>query len=331
MCPHNAINEIKRIDPNKCTDCGICMAVCPSDGFVDRSVDEIKNHIFGGVGVSLSCPAAQPGVCEISCIGMFDRDAWTTLLLLSSTKEVCIHTGECAACEDLKACSQSVETLKEVLSQWTLPNNMKIEIVPWDGKTVSDKPGSEGEPPRGADVSVNTANASANKSVIHTIGELREQNKLKDKLKAMFTPILAEESYNIPRSRQWLLEALGLVPGKIPFQSYRINDKCTACGVCAHVCPQGAMTHIKDNGVERIIYQPYLCVHCQRCLKVCGPQAITGEDMALDERFIRGKILLQEVTPRLCAKCGRQIFHKLEPGLCIGCAREDPELKGILY
>ncbi|MDR2737017.1 MAG: 4Fe-4S binding protein [Gracilibacteraceae bacterium] len=327
-CPHGAINEIKKIDPNKCTDCGVCMAVCPSDGFVDRAMDEIKRHMFDADPVVLSCPAARPGGCEISCVGMFDRDAWGALMLLSDRKEVNILTGDCAVCEDVKACSHSVSTLKALLEHWTPPNNMKIKIVPWDGQTTIRPDEQASLDTAAADPPTPSSNMPADPP---TIGELREQNKLRDKLKAML-PVLAEETYNIPRSRRWLLDALALAPGhKIPFQALKINEQCTSCGICAHVCPQGALTHNKDNGVERIVYQPSLCVHCQRCLKVCGPKAVAMEEMALDERYIKGKILLRKIIPRLCASCGRQIFHNLEPGLCIGCAREDPELKGILY
>jgi ferredoxin len=296
---------------------------------------------------------------------MLDRDAWSTLMLLSAGKEVRILTGDCAACQDVKACAIGVGALNELLSQWTLPNNMKIEIVPWDGVTVQ---AAEANKP---------LSRSDKKKKAKLDDEKRDRKKLLEmgtkKLKSMIPGMLAEETYNVSRTRTWLLEALGRAPGhKIPFQALKINEKCTVCGFCARVCPQEALTHTKDDNAgtgaaeesasaaeiakeaelaganasadttptdrvpanraaERFIYQAALCCHCQRCMKICGPQALTMVDMELDLRFLQGKILLHEMVPRFCVGCDRQIYHKLEPGLCIGCAKEDPELKGVLY
>ena len=132
LCPQGALNEKKEVNSAKCTDCGICMAVCPSDGFVDRAANELQEHIFEADPMILNCPAAQPEGYEINCIGMFDRDTWSTLMLLSAQKEVRILTGDCATCQDVKACAISVGTLKDLLSQWPLPNSMTIDILPWD-------------------------------------------------------------------------------------------------------------------------------------------------------------------------------------------------------
>ena len=318
LCPHDAVSEIKKVDPGKCTDCGVCMAVCPSDGFVDRTLDDLHKHIFEADRVVINCPAAQPGTHEIGCIGMFDRDVWSVLMLLSDRKEVRVLTGDCAACEDLQACARSISVLQELLRQWTLPNKLKIEITPWDGRTVA-------VPAVGASV-------PSDPPAPQTVGELREKKKLKDKLKAMLPPLIADETYAIPRARQWLLEALEPVPEhKIPFPALKISEQCSACGVCARVCPQDALTHTREPGLERFIYRPSLCVHCQRCVKACGSKAVSLENMPLNARYLQGNILLREIRPRFCASCGHQIFHKAEPGLCISCARKDPELKGILY
>lgn len=313
MCPHDAINEKKDISKAKCTECGVCMAVCPSDGFVDRTMDDLKEHLFGADSVTLNCPAAQPGTYEISCLGMFDRDAWSTLILLSEHKELRLLTGDCASCQDLQACAISVGTLKDLLRSWTSPNNIKIEIMPWDGRTTQAIDGSTPEAPQ-------------------SLGELREKKKLAKKLKTIVPALIADETYTITRTRSWLMEALeGKPERKIPFQALKIDDKCTACGVCARVCPQEALTHIQDNGTDRFVYQPGLCCHCLRCIKICGPKALTMTEMELDTRFLHGKVLLREIVPRFCSSCGHRIFHQLEPGLCIICARKDPELKGILY
>ncbi len=315
-CPHGAITETKDIITDKCSECGVCMAVCPSDGFVDRDTDRLGGYLFESDKPVLYCPAAQPGGYEIPCLGILDRDAWATILLLSENKEYRILTGDCGSCDDRHACVASVAALKDVLAGWDTPHRVKIEVLPYD--------------PAQEEAYVQALKNANEPRSYNRPASLREFGK--NKVKSFLPAIEAEEVYPIPKTRQWFAKALALNPDKkITYKAVKAGDQCTSCGVCAKICPQGALSQVHQEGKVRLIYEPHKCVQCKRCVDICGPHNLKLENIGFSHRFLTGKVLLSESVPKYCAQCGKQIFHNKEPQLCMPCASKDPSLKGVLY
>lgn len=313
FCPHGAINEIKEIDYTKCSECGVCMTICPSDGFVDRDMDNFGKYLLESETITLHCPLAKPEGYEIACLGMLDRDVWTTILLLADLKPAKILTGDCGKCDDRQACAVSVTLLKELLPEWQEQPSIKIEIAPSEadaGETVPEK-----EP---------------NRMPSPGLGNWRERGK--KQLKNLFPSLEAEVTYQTPKSRQWFAQALQRRPEKkLPYKAVKANEKCTSCGVCTKICPQQALQQLQKDGRILLIYEPAKCVQCNRCVDICGPEALRFEYVDFSYRFLTGKILLTETVARYCTQCGKQIYHQKNPQLCMACAAKDPTLKGVLY
>lgn len=320
-CPHQAISEYRQLEAKRCTECGVCMAVCPSDGFADRTMDKLHDFLVENEKIILNCPKARPLGFEIPCLGIFDRDRWMTLMILAKKKSVTLMTGVCSECDDRHACASSVKVFKEVHLDWPEHPTVQIQVRADDGSAV------ELEPTVKAPVS--------NKRVTKSGWRQRSLEKMEEWL-----PSLAgDEIYSMPKSRQWLIEALGETPdGKIPFRALTVADSCTNCGVCAAICPQGALqkretrdlnpsTEEQDKEEKilslRLILEPQKCVHCQRCVETCPPQALSFGLKSLSHRLLTGKILIHEGQPSYCTRCGKRIFDKAE--LCLVCATSDPE------
>ena len=51
-------------------------------------------------------------------------------------------------------------------------------------------------------------------------------------------------------------------------------DKCDLCEDCMRVCPSSAVEVKPDEKI--IVYKPYLCIYCHRCVEACMPGAIKG-------------------------------------------------------
>lgn len=307
-CPHEAISEKKDISLEKCTECGVCMTVCPSDGLVDRDMKNLGEYLFHSQEVILNCPLAEEKGYEISCLGMLDRDAWTTLMILAESKEIKIMTGNCENCEDKRAAACSGQIYQEIVQVWPNHNQIKNEVFPAQENANES-------------IAKNSPKITRNESS----AGLRERGK--DKLKSFFPSIEAEEVYPIPKTRQWLAQALKQdLDIKAPFRALVAKTSCTGCEVCVKICPQKALRMEPKADKKRLIYEPLTCVQCGRCVETCQSKALGFDNKSFSNEFLTGKILLIEVEPKYCHQCGKQLFNNNQRGLCIACASKEPDI-----
>ncbi|MDR1321819.1 MAG: 4Fe-4S binding protein [Gracilibacteraceae bacterium] len=315
-CPHDAIDASRNIDRSKCTDCGTCMSVCPSDGMLDSGMRAVGEYLLGAEAPALHCPAAQPVGLEIPCIGVLDRDAWIALLLLSERKDVRMLTGDCGLCDDRQACAVSVTVLQNIVADWGEPLKVKIEIRPDTGAAPDAAETARSAPP--------PAEKDRGLKAIRAAG--------RRKMKEMLPGVTAAEVTAVNETRRWLINVLAEdKERRAPYLGVRIGDACTDCCVCAKICPRGALSITQREGKIIHVYESARCMQCRRCEEVCGPQTLKLDTVYLTYKYLTGKILLREGVPRYCAKCGIPIHHNKEPGLCLSCAAKDPALKGVLY
>lgn len=325
ICPHQAISEDWQLNAKQCTECGVCMAVCPSDGFVDRNMDKLHDYLFDSEEIVLNCPQAVPRGFEITCLGMLDRDGWMNLMLLAEDKSVTILTGVCAECEDRQACATSVQAFKQVHVDWPDHAAIRIQVRPEEAVEPEIK--------------------ERLKSVVPQVKLTGWRQKGQDKIEEWLPRLTAEDTYTVPKSRQWLLEALEKKNNaKIPFRALTVADSCTSCGVCAVICPQGALQkqearkpdrNAEDSAQEkkvvslRLILEPQKCVQCGRCVEICRPLALSLDLISMSHRLLTGKILIHEGSPRFCSRCGKQIFEDKE--LCLVCSTSDPSSRSSFF
>jgi ferredoxin len=51
--------------------------------------------------------------------------------------------------------------------------------------------------------------------------------------------------------------------------AHKITDECTACGMCAEVCPEEAISE-----GEIYVIDPKICTDCAACVDECPTEAI---------------------------------------------------------
>lgn len=324
-CPHQAISEYRQLNAKQCTECGACMAACPSDGFVDRSMDKLHDYLFEGNDIILNCPLAIPGGFEIPCLGMLNRDGWMVLMLLAEEKSVTIMTGVCAECEDRQACAASVQTFKQIHVDWPEHAAIRIQVRPEGTVDAERIVGLKSEVPR--------------------VSLAGWKQKSREKIEEWLPNLAAEDTYNVPKYRQWLMKALEKSNDrKLPFLALTVADSCTSCGVCAAICPQGALQKQEERNPDqstedpakeekivslRLVLEPQKCVQCGRCVEICRPLALSLSLKSMPHRLLTGKILIHEGAPRYCSRCGKRIFD--DKDLCLACSTSDPSSAGSFF
>ena len=116
-----------------------------------------------------------------------------------------------------------------------------------------------------------------------------------------------------PPERQRLIAALKynpspieIVPGNLPFASLTADDQCSACGVCARVCPTGALAFSADRSDQyRLTFKSAACTACGVCINLCEPGALHATGMPrLADLTAESIVTLREGHLRRCERCG---------------------------
>lgn len=104
-------------------------------------------------------------------------------------------------------------------------------------------------------------------------------------------------------------------------KSYRIDENCTGCTICARSCPVYA---IEGERRELHTINEDRCVSCGVCGRVCNFQAIYDDNGDLCTRLPKSQWLIPEIDWDMCTACG----------ICVEvCAAEalaltDPKFQG---
>ena len=68
------------------------------------------------------------------------------------------------------------------------------------------------------------------------------------------------------------LKKIGVRTELLSHDINRIEERCVHCGVCAMVCPAGALVIIRPQ--MQIELKPTSCIGCEECVRVCPYNAI---------------------------------------------------------
>jgi ferredoxin len=99
-------------------------------------------------------------------------------------------------------------------------------------------------------------------------------------------------------------------PAKVPSDEaitaeLEVDSKCTACGVCAALCPAGALTEDRADKKYSLKFRPALCTNCRVCAEACMPKALRIKDESFLERLLEeAEVGLFEARERSCVVCG---------------------------
>ncbi len=86
---------------------------------------------------------------------------------------------------------------------------------------------------------------------------------------------------------------------------YIDSERCTGCGACVEVCPDGAIWLVKDVNRHYAEIDQSLCRACQACIEVCPEgairvetrPAIEGELMPAEPEAVQVKAKFGELQP----------------------------------
>ena len=138
-----------------------------------------------------------------------------------------------------------------------------------------------------------------------------------------------------PRERRRLVGALRLMdeapanhhlPAGERYVDLSVDEKCTACGVCARICPNEALLFEQGEDEFWLGFVAANCTNCDLCTRYCDPQALKFNGTPTVSRLTDRPILLRHDTLYRCQKCSAPYSGDENGGLCPVCAfrRDNP-------
>jgi ferredoxin len=108
-----------------------------------------------------------------------------------------------------------------------------------------------------------------------------------------------------------------LPEGAIPWLS--VSEDCLDHGICASVCPTGALRRYEEPGLQGLQFDASECFACGACVVVCPERAMSLEARESAPESIE-RISRHEL--RACARCDDEFAARGDDELCPACRKD---------
>jgi len=273
-CPVNAIAVDGRdviVDSGKCVLCGACSSICPT-GVFSLGLEEVVERLEPSEEVKISCREVGERVIT-TCINALNLQHY---VILASRHGRVVVDARCSVCPlskgpGLKALEEAqrvlgarIEAIREGGGQSPLVRRAMLRRLVAGGATLAS-------PPLGAVIAATYMDPVE-------VEDVRQPERAPIEFRLL--------SINAAKT-------LGV---KLRVRHPTVDSgRCTFCGVCAGVCPTGAIEY-EEAGILRI--DPARCVGCEHCVKLCPENAMA---MTESEEL---QVLEYTKSMTVCPRCG---------------------------
>lgn len=323
-CPHAAIDLQKEpaITAAKCTGCGLCGAACPTGVFQQGNLDPAalfkKITDYPQALIYCSIQAETRGTLQVPCLAALN-DELLLALGLANRGLIGLNTAHCEHCSlsdqmtliELRVnkanqnfrvlfpgashCLELLKTKDEVaaiLSNNLLPRRQLFSLIKKKASSLMADfiINQEGEPSRS------------------------KHRKFLPPVREALLRLLAQ------------LQVDGMMPGSNQESLAPIKEvqaACNGCGLCAILCPTGALQQQLGEQTVSLSYHPERCVSCHLCVAACPQAAMAPAGPKMVTTLLeRSEVLLVVHQLATCPACHHQFIPGDDRELCIDCSKQ---------
>jgi ferredoxin len=317
-CPVEALSlsdEGISLQAEACLGCGLCLHLCLVGVFSgDSGLGALlmcASRLGGPNRLELICAAhpdprhggAPVAICTEGCLAALGPSAYASLLALGiGTLEV--RLDACPGCPIGRVrpeIDQTITKISRVLNAWDAAERVRVVSDPENG---TPRPVYQSSQP-----------PVSRRRLFQVFTENREWVEM---LAPQASP--SEGKKWVPEERKQLLKALSLLPpaeeralcpaplGGQVFMRLKVDETCTACGICARVCPTGALQLDSDETAYSLTFLPGVCTGCRACLDLCEPEALYSSGVPSVAEFLEPeRYVVRTGQFQRCRKCGARI------------------------
>lgn len=335
-CPVAAlsIDNTIMLNAETCVQCGLCLHICPVGAFYgDDGVGDLlnvvarlpKQHI-----VELACavhPQPEKGPSQSSavlqtkgCLAALGPAAVLSLFALG-VEHLLVRLDACHACPLGKVRAEIADSVLRADQLVTSKAGADQRVSLLDAV-------HEDWPIRR--VTTTTQPARSRREFFKLLTAVDEPSPL---VRHLTADEAQAEGKPLPRDRQRLLAAWQLLPADempspsptaleaLSFAQITANESCTACGVCAQVCPTDALQLVIDDDEDcyNLTFTARNCVDCGLCLTLCEPDALRRQPPSAETVLADQPEIIQQGQLQYCRRCKAGFANGTDSDLCPVC------------
>ena len=327
-CPVDALhlNGTTTLDTEACKVCGACLHVCPTgalDG--DDGISDLLKcvaRLEPACVIELACArhsAPEKGQSDVEavvrttgCLAALGPSAYTGLIAMG-LQRVSVRVDACGECPIGKVRAAIAEALNEaqqLLTVYGLADRL-VELPAVSARKNRPVYAAK-NPPLSRRGLFRMFAAEGPRQIARVLTDDADQSKIKSP---------SPERRRLINTLRYLPAASdsGALDG-LPFARITANDHCTACGVCARICPTGALKLITgDDSMYQLSFTSAACIACEACVQLCEPAALERTAATLGEVLSSEVVELRSGTLHACPKCGAKFAAETDSELCSVC------------
>ena len=330
ICPEKAISlSIGPKISSDCSNCGLCLNVCPTEAFyINLNLEQLladsiaSPHIAPKANASIAfhCLESQP--LNSASIGLRCLGNLTEISLLraavSGLKELQFSRGQCSECH-LSMGGKLFDTMVGTivpLCEAIGRDEFLIRIVQQKRKHDIDEVAlSRRKLFTGLMRHVlDPSPEMGQEGNLGGVSNLHNRKGLSSK-KTALNELLARNAV--------VTSDNGAYTTIVPWKKMVVDQtKCIACGICASVCPTGALTKIQKQDQIITTINPSLCSNCFLCQEACPQHAIDFVIADnLKEIFSEQPVEVARINLVNCVICGEQLTPNHDSQVCTTCQK----------
>jgi ferredoxin len=302
-----------------CLHCGRCAAACPTGALVAQGFAEAKLP-SGNLPVTVECwkvprDVAGPRALRVPCLGgipLFLLLEW--LIAAQPRRLVFVDRGACAGCSAGTG-GFAADAVLAALTPWL--EECGLSAAQWPQRIHQPLPRSlmPKEIP-----SAQRELAMSRRAFFGRLGKEIARSERPAAPPAGPRAAVRRAACVQPARERFLtaLEKIAAAQGRAPpaaaYPRLEVSAACRDHGLCAGVCPTGALVRIEAAGCSELKFLSAACIACRRCVEVCPEHALR-----LETGGKRQQVVLRSQALRVCLECGRAFAPSAGENVCPHC------------